>query len=74
MKNTIKNIFLCVLCLPDIVIAAAGDLCGLFKIKSTPEDLKKMEFSTSSQRLGISFTDKIRNTFRHRWIKKTEQK
>ncbi|HBG77344.1 MAG TPA: hypothetical protein DDW84_00650 [Phycisphaerales bacterium] len=62
MKNTIKNIFLCVLCA----------LCGLFKVKPTPDDLKKMEFSSSTQRLGVSFTDKIRNAFRHRWLKKSD--
>ncbi|MHB0945754.1 MAG: hypothetical protein ACYC3B_01105 [Sedimentisphaerales bacterium] len=44
--------------------------CSSSKLKSTPDDLKKMEFSTSSQRLGISFTDKIRNVFRHKWVKK----
>lgn len=54
-------------------------LCGcffvrVFKLKSTPEDLKKMEFSSSAQRLGISFTDKIRDAFRYKWIKKAGQK
>jgi hypothetical protein len=47
---------------------------GLFKLKTTPDDLKKMEFSSSSQLLGISFTDKVRNVFRHKWIKKAGQK
>jgi hypothetical protein len=49
-------------------------ISGLFRLKTTPNDLKKMEFSSSSQRLGISFTDKIRNAFRYKWIKKAGQK
>ncbi|MFA6425204.1 MAG: hypothetical protein WCW64_03365 [Phycisphaerae bacterium] len=47
-------------------------LCGLFKLKSTPNDLKKMDFSISTQRLGISFTDKVRNIFRHKWLRKSD--
>jgi hypothetical protein len=42
----------------------------LSKPKATPDDLKKMEFSSSSQRLGLWFSDKIRDIFRRRWIKK----
>ena len=47
---------------------------GLFRPKTTSDDLKKMEFSSSAQRLGISFTDKIRSVFRYKWIKKSGQK
>jgi hypothetical protein len=42
----------------------------LSKPKATAGDLKKMEFSSSSQRLGLWFSDKIRDIFRRRWIKK----
>jgi hypothetical protein len=45
-------------------------ICGSSKLKSTLGDLKKMDFSSSSQRLGVSFTDKIRDIFRNRWVKK----
>jgi hypothetical protein len=38
--------------------------------KNTPENLKKHEFSTSTQRKGIRFNEKIRDIFRGRWIKK----
>jgi len=38
--------------------------------KSAPDKPGKGEFKTSTQRLGIRFTDKIRNIYRHRWIKK----
>lgn len=40
------------------------------KPKPTAEDFQKLEFKTSTQRMGIRFTEKIRNTFRFRWIKK----
>ena len=43
---------------------------SLFRPKVSVGDMKKMEFSTSSQRIGVSFTEKIRNIFRGRWIKK----
>lgn len=38
--------------------------------KITSEDLKKHDHSTSTQRLGIRFTEHIRDTFRFRWLKK----
>jgi hypothetical protein len=37
----------------------------------TTEDLASADFKSSTQRLGISFTDRIRSVFRFRWIKKT---
>jgi len=45
-------------------------ICSLFKSKKTSDDLKKMEFSTSTQKLGVRFTDRIRNVFRNKWVKK----
>ncbi|MGA2915759.1 MAG: hypothetical protein ABSE89_07005 [Sedimentisphaerales bacterium] len=45
-------------------------ISSLFKRKATSADLKKMEFSTSTQKMGVSFTDKMRDIFRHKWIKK----
>jgi hypothetical protein len=33
-------------------------------------DLKKAEFKTSTQRLGIRFTDRVRDIFRFRWVKR----
>jgi hypothetical protein len=32
--------------------------------------LQRAEFKTSTQRLGLRFTERIREIFRHRWIKK----
>jgi len=52
-----------------------GFLAGLAALfgrrnKTTAEDMQKLEFKTSTQRMGISFTDKIRDAFRHKWLKK----
>jgi len=38
--------------------------------RPTGEDLKRAEFKTSTQRLGIRFTEKIRDVFRFRWLRK----
>lgn len=40
------------------------------RLRHTKEDLKKVEFGTSTQRLGIQFKEKIRDIFRFRWIRK----
>jgi hypothetical protein len=45
-------------------------ICSLLKLKTRSDDLKKMEFSTSTQKLGVRFTDRIRDIFRGRWVKK----
>jgi len=34
------------------------------------EDIKKMEFFTSTQRMGVRFGSKIRNVFRLRWLRR----
>lgn len=39
--------------------------------KPTTDDLKQMEFKTSTQRLGIRFTERIREVFRFRWLRKS---
>ena len=41
------------------------------KPKPKPKDVKKIDFETSTQKIGVSFTEKIRNVFRFRWIKKS---
>jgi hypothetical protein len=40
------------------------------RIKPAKNDLHRTEFTTSTQKIGIRFTEKIRNTFRHKWLKK----
>ena len=38
--------------------------------KPTAVDLQRAEFKTSTQRLGIRFTERIRDVFRFRWLRK----
>ena len=45
-------------------------ISSLFKRRATTDDMKRMEFSTSTQKMGVSFTDRIRNVFRNRWVKR----
>ena len=37
--------------------------------KPAVKNLKNAEFSTSTQRLGVRFTDQIRDVFRFKWLK-----
>ncbi len=51
----------------------AGGILSMFgklRSKLTPDDLKKVEFKTSTQRLGVRFTERIRRVFRARWLRK----
>jgi predicted dienelactone hydrolase len=36
----------------------------------TAADLQRAEFKTSTQRLGIRFTERIRDIFRLKWLRK----
>ena len=52
----------------------AALLGGLSRRKARPigaNDLKAHDHSTSTQRLGVRFTERIRETFRFRWLKRT---
>jgi hypothetical protein len=52
----------------------AGIISSLFgsgKVKPTTRDLKDADFTTSTQRMGVRFSDRIRNIFRFKWIKKS---
>jgi len=55
----------------EFKIAVIMFISSLLKPKQKPHDLKKIEFSSSAQKMGITFTDKIRETFRRKWIKKS---
>ncbi len=51
----------------------AGRILSIFgksRIKPTQEDFRQIEFKTSTQRIGVSFTEKIRQVFRFQWVKK----
>lgn len=54
-----------------LIAASILEKFGRSNTKPTPADLQKMEFKTSTQKLGVRTTEKIRNIFRGRWIKKS---
>jgi hypothetical protein len=39
--------------------------------KVTPDDLRKHDYPLSTQGMGIRFTERIRDTFRFRWLRRT---
>ena len=43
---------------------------GKSPARPTTADLQRAEFKTSTQRLGIRFTERIRNIFRFRWLRR----
>jgi hypothetical protein len=36
----------------------------------TTDDLSRMEFKTSTQHLGLRFSERIREVFRFRWLRR----
>jgi hypothetical protein len=38
--------------------------------KPTVDDLRRADFGSSTQRLGIRFSEKIRDVFRFKWLRK----
>ncbi|RKY25761.1 MAG: hypothetical protein DRP62_00430 [Planctomycetota bacterium] len=50
----------------------AGILSAFGKSSAKPNagDLKRADFKTSTQQIGVRFTEKIRSVFRFRWLKK----
>jgi hypothetical protein len=51
----------------------AGVLSSWFggqRTKPTQDDLRRVDFNASTQRLGIRFSKKIRDVFRFKWLKK----
>jgi hypothetical protein len=37
----------------------------------TPRDLRQHDYSISTQRMGVHFTERIRDTFRFRWLQRS---
>ena len=55
------------------VSAAAGIILSIFGRKNSEpkaEDLAKHDFKISTQMLGVRFSDKVRNVFRFKWLRK----
>jgi hypothetical protein len=52
--------------------AWAGRILGWFgkkKMPPTPADIKKLDFSPNTQKIGLCFTDSVRDFFRFRWLR-----
>ena len=57
----------------SIISFIAAGLLTIFRrspAKPGPNDLNRMDFKTSTQRMGVRFREKIRDVFRLKWIKK----
>ncbi|MHC4742218.1 MAG: hypothetical protein ACYS8Z_09915 [Planctomycetota bacterium] len=53
--------------------AIAGWALSLFGKRppeTTSEDLSKAEFKTSTQKMGVRFSERIRNAFRFKWLRR----
>jgi hypothetical protein len=51
----------------------AGRVLSIFGRRPAKPDanaLRQMEFKTSTQQMGVRFTEKIRQVFRFRWLRK----
>ena len=46
---------------------------GKAQPKPTANDLSRAEFNTSTQRLGVRFTEKIRDVYRFKWIRRASK-
>jgi hypothetical protein len=45
-------------------------LLSLFSRRPKPDNLSKHDLGSNTQKIGLSFTEKIRDNFRSRWLKK----
>jgi len=50
--------------------AGLSSLFGKSSAKPTVDDLRRADFGTSTQRLGVRFNEKIRDVFRFKWLRK----
>ncbi len=39
--------------------------------RMTSEDLRRHDYPVSTQRMGVRFTERMRDTFRFRWLRRT---
>jgi len=48
-------------------------LIGFRKRKIDRTDLKATDFSTNTAKMGVRFNDRVRNVFRHKWLRKSQK-
>lgn len=54
------------------MLGLVAGLASMFAPKAgkiTPDELMKHDYRSSTQRMGVRFTTKVRDAFRRRWIK-----
>ena len=56
--------------LTALAAGAILSVCGRSDAAPLSKRMEEMEFATSTQRMGVRFTEKIREVFRHRWIRR----
>lgn len=56
----------------SLIGLAAGLLAGRRGTRKplTPQDLQRHHFRASTQRMGVRFTESLRDAFRARWLRK----
>lgn len=57
-----------------LLSSAAAVLFSVFsrrRPKPTADDYRRIDFKTSTQRMGIRFTEHIRDVFRFKWLRKS---
>jgi hypothetical protein len=52
------------------VAAGLLSVFGRSSVEPKVDDLKRADFKTSTQNMGIRFSDRIRDVFRFKWIKR----
>ncbi|MCI0499650.1 MAG: hypothetical protein L0Y36_08225 [Planctomycetales bacterium] len=50
-------------------LAGSLQMFGKRPPQQTPAQMRRQDFTTNAQRLGLRLTDRVRNAFRHRWLK-----
>ena len=56
-----------------LLAAGLSSIFGKSPAKPAVDDLKRADFKTSTQHLGIRFSERIRGVFRFRWLKMSDK-
>jgi len=60
-----------------LLLSTAAALFSVFsrrRPKPTATDYRRIDFKTSTQRMGIRFTGSIRDVFRFKWVRKYRER
>ncbi|MCP4708710.1 MAG: hypothetical protein GY869_08805 [Planctomycetes bacterium] len=53
----------------QFVVGSFMSIITLGKKRPDTQQTRQMEYSTSTRRMGLTFTEKIRDNWRRRWLK-----